>query len=371
MKTLNGVFDKIASVENLKASICEAARGKRHKRSVRYALKHQKEVAEMLHEQLVSGTWTPPEVHHAHMIGDGVSSKKREIVCPEFVREQVVHHAILRVIAPFIVRRFDRWSCGSIPGRGQEELAAMLMKRMRKEPRLFKYCTKGDVKKFFKSVSIEQLKKIVRRYIRDRRLLAVLDKIIECNKIKDNNGNVHRAGIPIGFFTSPWFANMVLDFMDKDIRAHHIHVFGRFMDDFIAFGPNKRALRNTLVDAEKGIARFGLRYKHQISVHRFGSDWSDGLRMTSFAICRNRIKLRDRIFLKARRKASRIVRKMRNNERVTAVDAGAIIAYAGKFRAFGAYKAFTTHVLKCGKLKFSAFRRMIANKSRKSKKECK
>jgi len=129
MKSLRGnIFEQIASVENIVAAIHSAAKGKRHKRAVRYAEAHAEEVATRLHEELIAGTWTPPVVHVGREINDGLKAKKRIIVCPEFVREQVVHHALLKILAPYIQRRSFRWSCGSMPGRGQEEMAKHVSK---------------------------------------------------------------------------------------------------------------------------------------------------------------------------------------------------------------------------------------------------
>ena len=367
MKTINGIFVKIASVENIEASVCEAANGKRRKRSVRYALKNRAVIARRLHEQLTNGTWRPPEKHHAHPIGDGVTSKKRVVVCPEFIREQVVHHAILRVLAPLITRRFDRWSCGSVPGRGQEDIARMLKRRMRKNPRRFKYFAKEDVSKFFDSIDTEALKAAIRRIISDRRVLDLIDLIIDGNAVEDGCGNVRRTGVPIGFFTSPWFANIALDGMDKVVRSNHIHVFARFMDDFVMFSANKRDLMRALRAAEEVISEFGLRFKFQKAYFRFGDEWANGVRMTSFAICRKGMELRDRIYLRARRRGSRILRKIRNHKRVTATDAGAIISYAGKFRAFGAYRAFVKDVLKDNKIKFGTLRRLVSFRAKKER----
>ena len=64
MKSLRGnIFEQIASVENIVAAIHSAAKGKRHKRAVRYAEAHAEEVAARLHDELVAGTWMPPAIH--------------------------------------------------------------------------------------------------------------------------------------------------------------------------------------------------------------------------------------------------------------------------------------------------------------------
>ena len=51
-------------------------------------------------EQLQSGTWKSNAIHNVKVINDGIQQKKREIVCPDFVNEQIIHHAILNICAP-------------------------------------------------------------------------------------------------------------------------------------------------------------------------------------------------------------------------------------------------------------------------------
>lgn len=150
MKTYNGFWQKIISVENISAAIDEAARGKKHLRSVKRALAHKEETAKFVSNILSKRLWRPSLLHHVRTINDGIQMKKREIICPEFVREQVVHHAVMRVIEPAILRRLHPYSCGSVPGRGDKLAVDYLRNKIRSSKRKL-YVAKLDVKKFFDS----------------------------------------------------------------------------------------------------------------------------------------------------------------------------------------------------------------------------
>lgn len=85
-KTYNNLFEKIVEKENILLAIKKAAKGKKHKSSVKYALRNINEVAERIQQELVSDSWSPPSIHKSRVINDGITLKKRSIVCPEFIR---------------------------------------------------------------------------------------------------------------------------------------------------------------------------------------------------------------------------------------------------------------------------------------------
>ena len=55
MKTVNNLFEQIVTKENIMLAINNAAKGKRRKANVRYALRHQEEIAERLRKKLLDG----------------------------------------------------------------------------------------------------------------------------------------------------------------------------------------------------------------------------------------------------------------------------------------------------------------------------
>ena len=88
------------------------------------------------------------------------------------------------------------------------------------------YILKMDIKKYFYNIDKFILYNIMSEYISDKLLLNLTHKFIY-----DNNNDI---GIPIGNYTSQYFANIYLDKLDKYIKEDlKIKYYIRYMDDFI------------------------------------------------------------------------------------------------------------------------------------------
>ena len=71
------------------------------------------------------------------------------------------------------------------------------------------YCLKLDIKKFYPSINLEILKQIIRKKIKDKKLLVILDEIIDSIKTTGDT-----KGVPIGNYLSQFFANLYLTYFD-------------------------------------------------------------------------------------------------------------------------------------------------------------
>ena len=99
MKTYKNLYEKIISEENLKKAFYAAAKGKKNRRDVRQILNNIDEHVCILHEILKKEEFRPAH-HIPQEINDGFKQKKRRIIKPYYKYEQVVHHAIIQILAP-------------------------------------------------------------------------------------------------------------------------------------------------------------------------------------------------------------------------------------------------------------------------------
>ena len=182
------------------------------------------------------------EIHAVKVINDGIQLKKREIVCPDFVNEQVVHHAIMNVVAPVLMKRFYQYSCASIPGRGVEYAIKYIRKAV-KDRKNVKYHVVLDIKQFFNTLRPSKVFHQLRRMIRDKKILFLFAHILRGNKIIKQDGTVIKRGAPIGLYTSPWLANTLLTPLDNVIKAEGVPYYIRYNDDMLLFHSNKRKLK--------------------------------------------------------------------------------------------------------------------------------
>ena len=95
----------------------------------------------------------------------------------------------------------------------------------------------------FRSIDHGVLKEWLAKKIRDKRMLHILYLIIDGagnptqGDLKDDKGE------PLGFYTSHWLANFMLQPLDHYIKEelHAVHYI-RYMDDMVIFGRNKKEL---------------------------------------------------------------------------------------------------------------------------------
>lgn len=336
MKTYNNLFEKIVDVENVKKAIRRASLGKRHKISVRRALLNLDDIAQRLSDQLKSGEWRPLDVHQTTEINDGVELKKRFIVCPRFVQEQCVHHAIMNICEPLFRKKFYTYSCGSVKGHGGDQARKYIAKITKKYPAKTKYVAKLDIKKFFANAKPSLIFREIRKTIRDKRVLRLFALILRANK-QIVNGQVIKQGIPIGFYTSPIFANILLNSMDHFVKeCLGIEFYVRYMDDIILFSPNKRKLKKACITIESYIKRLKMSLKPIWQVQRFKSMGFIGYQFKPFGW----VRLRDRVFLKS----VRLVRRAALKIRLTVHDCLKILSYMGRFKNAKTYNVFKRYI---------------------------
>lgn len=382
MKTYNNLFDKITDVNNIKAAIHEAARHKRKKRAVRHALATEDRLAKRISEWLKKDTWRPVNIHDCSLINDGINLKKRLIVCPSFVQEQIVHHAIMRVVYPLFAKKFYRYSCGSVKGKGSEFAKEYIEKKIRRKKGETKYSVKIDIRKFFNTVKPSFVFRELRRTIRDKRTLWLLALILRGNKMRvwkedlqytngltvikqDKKGRcIVKGGLPIGFYTSPIFANILLDRLDHFVKETlQAPLYVRYMDDILIMSGNKRKLKGyceAIIEFLQGIS---LSLKSTPAIHKFGEQ-NRAVDFMGFVFSRLKTIIRDKVFLRT----MRILRKIAKKVRINKFDASRVISMAGRFKNADMRAAFSRHFLSVVSIK--ACRRIVSQAAKRGQLKC-
>lgn len=162
---------------------------------------------------------------------DASAGKWRDISEPKLWPDQYVHHAVIQVLEPILMRGMDKFCCGSIKGRGIHYGVKAIKKWMRTDLPGTKYAEELDIRHFYNSLTPQTVMKRLRRLVKDRMMLDVCERMM-------------KHGILIGAFFSQWFANTVLQPLDQMIRDSGLcDHYLRYMDNMTIFGRNKRKLR--------------------------------------------------------------------------------------------------------------------------------
>lgn len=101
--------------------------------------------------------------------------------------------------------------------------------------RKFKYCLKCDISKFYPSINHRLLKKVIRKKIKCKKTLNLLDEIIDSVDTPVN--------VPIGNYLSQWFGNLYLNELDVFLKQENcVKNYLRYCDDFLLFSDDKTYL---------------------------------------------------------------------------------------------------------------------------------
>lgn len=344
MKSYNHLFEKIINYNNLKTAIYNSSKRKRKRADVRRVFENMDKYIKKIQRLLTERTYKI-QPHNAIRIFDGSSHKERLIIQPKYIFEQIIHHAVAQVLQPILMKGMYDFSCGSIPKRGGHYGKRYIEKFIKRHNNSeIKYCLKLDITHYYQSVDVNILKEKLRKIIHDEDALYVIDLILDSNKAIYNNTEIDM-GLPIGYYTSQWFANFYLQEFDHFVKEQlHAKCYVRYVDDIVMFGRNKKQLHKDFERIKEYLAEHHLQIKPNWQIFRFdyikdGQRRGRPLDYMGFRFYRDKTTLRRSIMLKATRKAN----KIKNKKSLTWFDSSQILSYLGWFihtDTYNVYKKF-------------------------------
>lgn len=94
-----------------------------------------------------------------------------------------------------------------------------------------------DIKKFYPSINHAVLKRILKKKIKDKKLLKLLGEVIDSAD-----------GVPIGNYLSQFFANLYMAYFDHWVKEElKVKYYYRYAEDIVILSDNKNQLRSWLV----------------------------------------------------------------------------------------------------------------------------
>lgn len=350
MKTYSKLIDIALSDEIMDLSLKSAVERKTDRPEVQEVIKLKEQLKDILRVKILKKE-LKPLIHKAHEINDGFKQKKRLIIQPYFTKtkpEQWLQHIIISTLKPILMKGMYEFSCGSVPGRGIHYGKKYLEKFIRKHPKDIKYCLKIDIRHFYESIDIEILKERFRKIIKDDVFLYLIFWVLDSNAGTMPDGNIVKKGLPIGFYTSQWFANWFLQPFDHYVKEElKAKCYVRYMDDIVILGANKRELHKMFNLICSYLGEIGLTIKDNWQVFLFDYTDKDGKRhgrpidFMGFKFYRDKTTIRKSIFLRACRLARRLHKKLHINWR----DASQILSYFGWFKTTDTYNAFQKYIV--------------------------
>lgn len=193
-----------------------------------------------LHDKIVNLRY-----RHGGYQAFNISDPKPRNIHKASVADRLVHHAIYRVLYPFFDRTFisDSFSCRE--GKGTHKALDRFREFARRVGRNGTrtcWVLKCDIRKFFASVDHATLLKMLRGYVDDPGVNALLAEIV--GSFSSTRPGV---GLPLGNLTSQLLVNIYMNEFDKYVK-HKLRVkyYIRYADDFVFLSEDRAQLESLL-----------------------------------------------------------------------------------------------------------------------------
>lgn len=222
-----------ASVET---AMLNASKRKRSRKDVQRRLENMNATIAVIQATIEAGSYSPRH-HEAVKINEGGPRKERQIIKPDYFPEQIIHHIAVQALMPCIMHGMSSFVIGSIPGRGAHYGKRYIEKWIRHDERNTRIIGKLDIRHFYQNIDHDILKAWIHEKIRPGKIRDLCDLIIE--GIEE--------GLPLGFYTSQWFSNFLLQPLDHLIMEElHVAHAARYVDDVTIFGANKKVIHTAM-----------------------------------------------------------------------------------------------------------------------------
>lgn len=233
MKRTGNIYADFASVDNLILADEKARKGKTHQPGVKAFDRQRDTELLLINESLINNTFktSPYTIFKVH------EPKERVVYRLPYSPDRIVQHAAMNKLEKLFVSTFtaDTYSC--VKGRGPHKASAALSVAL-KDTEHSKFYLKLDVEKFYPNIYHEILKRLLRRKIKDKEMIAWLDGVIDS-----------APGVPIGNYLSQYLANFYLAYFDHWIKEQKaVKYYFRYCDDMVILAPTKKELHQLLAD---------------------------------------------------------------------------------------------------------------------------
>jgi len=253
MKTYKNLYPKLCSYKNLEKAFKKAKKRKSSKSYVKEFEENLNGNLLKLKRELETFTYKPKPLTKFT-----IRDPKTRVIRKSAFRDRIVHHAIVNILEPIYEKIFIYDNYANRIDKGTI-LALKRFDKFKKKvsqngkliystqyKNLIKgYVFKADIKKFFDSVDQEKLIEIIKRKIKDKRMIWLVTQILK-------NFDNKKIGMPLGNMTSQFFANVYLNDLDYFVKKRlGMKYYLRYVDDFIILHENKKVLEDCRKKIEK------------------------------------------------------------------------------------------------------------------------
>lgn len=346
MKRYGYIYGKIYEMDNLRLAFKRASKDKAFYKEVQIISEDPDYYLKQIYYMLKYQTYSLASKDYTMFIKQD-KGKKRKIFKLDFFPHRIVQHALLIQIEQYYIRDYIDNTFASIPNRGIHLALSKMGTALKTDVEDTKYCLKMDVRKFYPSINHEVNKKQYRRKFKDKKLLWLIDMIIDSLCLDDDGNKVDeklvdkedRKGIAIGSLFSQYDGNFNLSPLDHWLKeVKKVKYLFRYCDDITILGKSKQdlhKLRHEIGQYLKNKLKLDLKDNYQIfNVEERGIDF------VGYRHFRNYILLRKSTSKKLIRTMRNIKKRIKINGELNYSDWCSINSYKGWMKWANCYNLY-------------------------------
>lgn len=154
----------------------------------------------------------------------------RKLGVPTVV-DRIIQQAMVQKLSPIFEPLFSEYSYGFRPNRRCQNAIDRALELINQG---YEWIVDLDLEKFFDNVPHDKLIRLVDRQVNDSDVTSLIMKYLKAGVMVNGVIEKTEVGTPQGGNLSPLLSNIMLNELDKELEARHLH-FARYADDCVIF----------------------------------------------------------------------------------------------------------------------------------------